>query len=630
MTAVSRVQRSDTTVFGTYPRALVESSLVKLLASGVFRRSERHRRFLRHVVDATLDGRQDQLKEVLLGIALFERRIDTYDPRSDPIVRVEAGRVREKLARYYATDGAGDAFAFDIPVGSYVPRFERRSPTSPADRDVESFAVMPFANSGLDEDVSFAVGLSDQLIGRLGRVPGLKVIARFSAFKARERNLEVQALGKLLKVTRVVDGSIQRQGARMRCVAHIYRARDGVCLWSHSFDSNDEAARSRFGAHVDADGGVDLFAFQDHIVEALLAAASPVVAESSMVVATRDARSDAGSDAGSDARASFTPSTHRRRARDLLERASYMDRRYDADSTEKVIALAEQAIVLDPESAPAHVALATACLHQTTLLKAPGLSVLPRLEAALDRAIELDPRDGDAIAMRAMIAFRFSFDWARSERLFHDALRISARTSSLNYRFAFCLILNGRFTEGLAHARIAIDLDPLNLGLRAHSAQLSVFAREYDEAEVAAKGILELEPGHLYMTYVMGLIHLYRGEFDAALARFDAIVASHPDHSSGPLGRVTTLGMRGDVAAGRDALDAWLASLDGRYCPPFSLAKAHVALGDRSAACAALEQGIRDRDASICSLPIDPVFGRCRDDPAFAELLTRIGLRAFV
>jgi serine/threonine-protein kinase len=606
------VPSSNGSVFGNYPRALVESCLEKLLASAAFRRSERHRRFLRHLVQSTLDGHQDQLKEVLIGIVLFDRRVATYDPRTDPIVRVEAGRLREKLARYYQHDGAGDAFAFHIPVGSYVPRFERRSPTSRADREVESFAVMPFASSGLDEDVSFAIGLADQLISRLGRVPGLTVIARFSAFKARERQLEIKALGKLLKVTRIVDGSIQRQGTRMRCIAHVYRARDGVCLWSHSFDSN--AAATNVNTKKAGADEVDLFAFQDQIVDTLLAAAAPVSADH-----VTDGRSHGTG-------ASSVMADHRRKARDLLERASYLDRRYEVDSTEQVIALAEQAIVLDPDSARAHVVLATAYLHQTTLLKAPGLSVLPRLEAALDRAIELDPRDGDAIAMRAMIAFRFSFDWALSERLFHEALRISARTSSLNYRFAFCLILNGRFAEGLAHARIAVDLDPLNLGLRASSAQLSVFAREYDDAEAAALGILELEPRHLYMTSVMGLIHLYRGEFDAAFARFDHLVAWYPDHPIGPLGRVTTLGLRGDVDSARDALTAWLAFRGDAYCPPFSLAKAQVAAGDRTAAYATLERGLLDRDASICSLSIDPVFGTCRDDPAFTALLARIGL----
>ncbi len=587
-----------------YPRALVESSLEKVLAGDVFRRSDRHRRLMRYIVRAALDGHGDRLKEVLLGIELFDRALDVYDTRSDPIVRVEVGRIRGKLARYYEGAGAKDLFAFSIPVGGYVPQFERRvRPSKPA-RPVESFAVMPFTTGSHQDDTSFAIGLADQLIHLLGRQRDVKVVARVSAFKARERDLEIKAIGRLLGVTRVIDGSIQRQGERIRCIAHVYRTEDGTALWSQSFDT---------GLHGrDAHGELDLFAFQDHVSQAVMAAVAPVVD----TILSERAEADAVADA------------RRRKARDLLERASYLTRLYAADSAEKVVDLLEQAIALDEANARAHVALAIASLHRATLLRAPTSQVMPRARQALDRAVVLDPNDGDAISLRAMIAFRFDFDWHRAERLFVEALRLSPYISSVNYRYAFGLIFNGRFDEGLLHSRLAVDLDPLNLGMRAMAAQLLAYTRRYEEAKAEALSVLELEPDHLYTNLVLGLIHLYLHETDAALQRFDALVVRYPDHPAAHLARVSALGQQGEHDTGRRDLDVYLRGRGDRYGSPYGLAMAWVCLGDREATYAALERAAREGDTSFCSLPVDPLFASFHEDPQFMDLLARHGLRS--
>ena len=113
---------------GPLPRDDIERELARVLASALFGRSPRHRQFLRYVVERTLQGRSEKLKELALGVAVFGRPKGTYDPRRDPIVRVEAARLREKLALYYATEGAGSKIEISVPRGSYVPRFERRPP----------------------------------------------------------------------------------------------------------------------------------------------------------------------------------------------------------------------------------------------------------------------------------------------------------------------------------------------------------------------------------------------------------------------------------------------------------------------------------------------------------------------
>ena len=590
-----------------HPRAVVESSLERVLQSAVFRRSDRHRRFMRHVVQAALDGRSETLKEVLIGVELFDRQLDDYDPRTDPIVRVEAGRIRAKLTRYYLSEGSGDPYGFDIPSGGYVPRFERRQLDGARHRrGVETYAVLPFATrSGIDVD--FAIGLADQIINLLGRVRDVRVVARVSAVKARERDLDVPDIARLLKVTRVIDGSFQRHGERMRCVAHIYAGRDAVQLWSQSFDSTLLAAQTG--------QAIDPFAFQDHIAEAVVSAALPTI-----------------DGALGPARALQAPpadvtTAMERESRSLFDQAHYLFRRFDATTCDKVIDLAEQASRLDPDHAQGHVLLALAHFQKTILNLAPGRVTRPKIEQALARALALDPADSEALALNAMIAFRFGYDWPAAERLFRQALRISPHASSINYRYAFCLILNGRSDEGLKHLRAAVDLDPLNLGTRASAAHLLAYTGDLENAEAEALDVLNLEPDHLFTNTSLALIHLYGGQHDAALARFDRVIALDPDYLFASCGRIAALGLAGQVAQGTDELQTMMSGWGDRHYPRYGLAIAWMGLGNRAETWRALEQAAIDGDPTFCSVTTDPLFAGCRADPAFIALLARHGLR---
>ncbi len=479
------------------PRALVESSLERVLGSAVFRRSDRHRRFLRHVVQAALDGREDTIKEVLIGVELFDRRLDRYDPRSDPIVRVEAGRIRAKLARYYLSEGAGDAFGFDIPTGAYVPVFAPRR-AAKAGAAVDTYAVLRFTVQD-DGDLGFSTGLADQLINLLGRVGDLRVVARSSSLAARDRPVAPQEAARLLKATRIVDGSIQRQGERLRCFARIEAVADGTLVWSQSFDS---LLLSNDGRPMDP------FSFQDAIAESIVSAAVPQLG-----------RSVARARAVEPHRSEPVSMSREHAARRLLDQATYLSRRLDAANCGKIVELADEARELDPDSAAAHVLLAIAYFQQTILNVVPTSAVRPRIAFALERALVLDPADSEALALNAMIAFRFSYDWKRSEQLFREAFRVSPHASTINYRYAFCLILNRRFEQGLQHLGVAVDLDPLNLGLRASAALLLALTGDFTRAEQDARSVLNLEPHHPFMNIGLGLIHLYQAAVRRGAAR---------------------------------------------------------------------------------------------------------------
>jgi TolB-like protein len=241
-------------------RAAIEVALARILASHAFRQSERHRVFLRYVVEATLEGRARCLKEVVIGLDVFGRDLDGYDPRRDSIVRVEARRLRKKLQRYYEVEGDRDAVELRLNAGSYVPQFGLRLPSHRTRATPPLFLALPLlgATSGPS---TMAIGLADQLIDRLGAVEGIKVVAPMAAAMLREKPLDMDALRRHHGVDYVIDGSIAQVDARIRCTVHLSRTSDRLRLWSGLFDFDPAAT----GTAIDS----DLFAFQDRITDAL-------------------------------------------------------------------------------------------------------------------------------------------------------------------------------------------------------------------------------------------------------------------------------------------------------------------------------------------------------------------------
>ncbi len=588
--------------FGGQAPAHVEAALERILASRTFRRSERHKDFLRHVVRAALDGRHDELKEVVIGIEVFRRDVSDYDPRQDPIVRVEAGRVRDKLARYYADEGVADAFEIRLPVGGYLPQLARRAAGPKAPRSIGSFAVLPFASLSSDPaDAIFCEALADQLIDALSRVPGARVVGRASAAKARGESVDVKVVARLLGVGHVVEGSVQRAGDRRRCLAQLFRARDRACLWSQRFD-------------LDVREPADLFAFQDRVTGAVVEAVERLD--------VREARHAAP----------FAPTrtvgTVHPEARDLYERARYLVQQRSTEGLEKGVALLERSIALDPDFAPAHTQLGIARSTLYGIHAVPTLPASREVERCARRALDLDPNDGDARALIANIAFRIDRDWPRAEALFREALQVAPNCAGAHQSYAAALVFNGRYPEALEHARIALDLDPLNITVRIHVAVVSAYARDYRTAVDEFHSILDLDPDHVYAHIMLGSLLLWAGDSASAMTHFEHAMRVEPAHPIPHFNVVFVHGFDGDRERARRMLDELIARLEAAGTPyqRYNRAMAEAFLGDVPAMCATLRRVATAHELLFMSVPADPSFDPYRDDPAFVALIEEFGL----
>lgn len=225
---------------------LVQRHLEKVLISTEMCRSKKLCQFLRFTVEEVLRGHGGELKEYAIAVGVF-RRGREFDPGADPIVRVQARRLRAKLARYYQNEGRGEPMHIEYPVGGYCPVFVRRAPTpepnKPAPpalparegRSARRIAVLPLADMGPDDGQRFAEGLTDELIHLLSLWPGVQVAARSSCYQFKSQSEDVRRIGEWLGVCALVAGSVRREGSRLRVLMQVIDTETGMNLWSAGY-----------------------------------------------------------------------------------------------------------------------------------------------------------------------------------------------------------------------------------------------------------------------------------------------------------------------------------------------------------------------------------------------------------
>jgi TolB-like protein len=224
----------------------VHLQLKKILKSDALARSERLKRFLRLAVEEVLQGRGRQLNEYLIGVEVFDRQ-ENYDPRIDPIVRVEARRLRAKLKEYYREEGRKDLILINFPKGSYAPVFRKRELNALTAEELWArfrssgqmltIAVLPFMNLSRRKELKcICYGIVDQITRALTKWKDLRVVSWTSAVRFGRLSDDIQEVGCGLNVAMVLAGSVQKAGKRIRVAAHLTNAEDGCNLWSETYD----------------------------------------------------------------------------------------------------------------------------------------------------------------------------------------------------------------------------------------------------------------------------------------------------------------------------------------------------------------------------------------------------------
>ena len=451
----------------------------------------------------------------------------------------------------------------------------------------KSIAVLPLINeSGDPKDEYFSDGLSEELIAALAQISGLKVIGRSSSFRFKDRKEEPKTIGEKLGVSTLLDGTVRKQGDRVRIVAELVNATDGIQLWTRTFDRELK----------------DIFAVQEEIARA--------VAESLKVTLL-----------GADNRSAQGSATDNAEAHNAYLQGHFHLLRRNVEDFRKAIGYYDQAIQLDPNYALAYAERAEALAFMGDLT-GERPTAYPKARSDAEKAVAIAPALAEARAalgwIRCLVDWKFPEGLAELER----AKELSPANPTANDLLARIIVYLGRFDEAERQGRQAVELDPLSTVTQSNLARVLFCAGKLDEADAVARKGAELQPTGAGSHRWQVLIAAQRGDGEAALREAQL----EPDAGFRRFELAVAHYVRGD----HQAADAALADLiaNAREGFAYQIAEVYAVRGEADKAFEWLQISFDDRDAGMLGLLVDPLLRGLRDDPRYKNLLVKLGLPA--
>jgi serine/threonine-protein kinase len=593
---------------GTPAESEIRVHVRKLLENRLFARSGRMARFLCFAVDHALAGTGDALKEYLVGVEVFDRGKD-YDPRIDPIVRVEARRLRAKLKAYYASAGKSDTVIVQFPKGAYAPVFRSRAAAPSRQRrpgrSLSSIAVLPFAN--LTPETAgeyFSDGLAEELIHLLTRVEGLRVVAWHSSAQMRGHEQDLAAVRERLKVDSVLKGAVRRTPTRVRVTAQLIATDSGAVMWSEMYEREM--------------GGV--LALQEEIAEAILGTIQPALSQvkptlmkPALVKATMP-------------KPAMPRPAPNMESYNLCLQGRYVANTRTPAGLRKSAQYFEEAVRVDPHSAVAHAGLAEAYCLLCEYGLTDTVETMPSAETLALRALELDPQSAEALSTLAAVRSLVDWKWEEADALYQKAIALNPGYAKARHWYAVdYLALLGRFSEARPHLQIARDLDPLSLIIHDGYAYLHTMERDYEGALESLRQTTGLEPGFYKGYSSMARVLSLMGRYDEAIELFESArkTAAGVPNILAALGQ--TLGLAGRTKAARRCLKELEAMARQTHVPSASFAILHLGLGEYSRSLDWLERAADRHEIGLTQIKMHPLYDPLRGEPRFEALLKRAG-----
>ena len=573
------------------PDAL-RAQLGKILASPGFQRSQRLSRFLQFVIDAAADGDSGRVKEYAIGVEVF-RRGEDFDPRTDPIVRVQAALLRSKLLEYYAHDGVLDPVVISIPKGGYAAVIVAAPERVRPDTHRTSVAVLPFVNMSQEADNEyFSDGLTEEIINALASVAGIKVVARTSVFRYKNQAQDIREIGAQLNVGTILEGSVRRAGTQLRITAQLINVQDGYHLWSHTYKRE---------LH-------DIFAVQDEIANAVRDALVPHLGAA--VSRTRHHEP--------------APLAH-----ELYLRGRYAQSQLIGGSIQQAVGFFEQAIAADPQYARAYSGLADAW----TLLAFWGVvrphDAIPKARAAAARAVELNPSIPESHISLGSIQCCYDWDWEAGARSLRTALEIDPDLSIAHHAWANLVHLpRGQLSDAIAAQQRAIALDPMLPRPQATLTFLLGLAGRISEAERQHANTLAINPNFFFSNGVMALAYASNSRFNEAIAEIEKAVRASHGFPPVVAAKAYILAESGNHEAALASLQEVLAASSTVYVPAIDFAAIFSGLRNRDETLAWLRKASEEHSIQSFLLPCDSRFRWLENDPDFRQALARMSLPA--
>ena len=445
---------------------------------------------------------------------------------------------------------------------------------------ISSLAVLPLQNlSGDSGQEYFADGMTDELITQLARIPNLRVVSRTSIMADKGSRRPLPEIARQLDVDAIVEGSVVRSGDRIRITAQLIDARTDRHLWAQSFEGPAS----------------DVLTLQDSVAQQIATQARLVLAPSLP-------------------RPPVNPAAH-----DAYLRGRYFFNKQDfAHSLEYF----QQAVALDPGYASAYAGYASALDAATTYNLGTPEELMPKAIAAAQRAIQLDPQNGEAYTELGSAQTIYEWDWTAAEQNLNRGISLDPNDSIAEFKYAVYLEAIGRPQDAVAHMRRALQLDPLSFLVNRRLGVALYFDHESDAALAQLQRSAEMEQGSGSIEHYVSLIYEQKGDHDAAVQH--NLTALHEDlpqlDTSALLAEYQQHGWEAFWRAHTRAL----LTTSAYSCTGYQIGIDDLRVHDLDHAFESFQHAIDKHCFNMAFIRVDPLFDSVRNDPRYAALLTRM------
>src|SRR5882724_7486417 len=489
--------------------------------------------------------------------------------------------------RWAAMIAALLALAVIVAGIAMFSRYRVRS-TLPAPE--KSIAVLPFENRSEDKaNAYFADGIQDEILSRLSKIADLKVISRTSTqhYKSAPENL--REIASQLGVAHILEGSVQKSGDAVRVNVQLIKAANDSHLWADTFDRKL----------------TDIFSVESEVAKAIAdTLKAKLTGAEEQLIAARPT--------------SDLP------AYELYLKGRVLWGKRGGDNIRQAIAFYEQAIVRDPNYAPAYAGLAEAYVILPIYTDASAREAYAKAKVAALKALQLDEKLAEAHNALALVLFLY-LDIAGSIPEFQRAIALNPNYATAHHWYGFNpLCTLGRFDEAIAESKRAVELDPLSPVINSDLGSNLMVARRYDEAIAQLRKTLEIDPTFSLAHGALGEALQFKGDLPGAIAEYTKAQELGAD----PRNRVLLAAAKAQ-SGDKDAAVRMLAELEeasrNREIPGAQRAVLYISLGNRTEAIRCLEQSVADHDTQdVAWIKVYPTWDPLRGDPRFEALVQKV------
>src|SRR5438477_5369557 len=464
-----------------------------------------------------------------------------------------------------------------------LPFYWHRNPTTSLPPE-KSIAVLPFLDLSEAKDQEyFCDGMSEEILDALAKVEGLRVVARTSSFSFKGKSADASEVGKKLNVANVLEGSLRREGNRVRITTQLINARNGFQLWSETYERELQG----------------IFALQDEITRAIVDALKIKLAVSLPGHEQRDME-----------------------AYDLYLQGLYFSNKGSEEDLQRALTFFQRAVEKDPTFARAWTGIAKTWFYLADVYVKP-LEAYPASRAAALKAIELDEKDAEAHCYLGEA--KRILDWVLlgEETELERALQLDPNSAPVHFFLALLPLFRGDVKEGLELVLKAEQLDPVSPIISYVATAAYLADNKLDDAIVEGQRTQQLDPNYFYLDSTLAAAYREKGNFTDAIALYTKAQEETHFPSSG---LAITYSQTGQQNEARKILDQLLQERRTRYVSAQVIAAIYVGLGDKEEAFRWLELAATEHSGILQWIAFLPEFRPLRPDKRFPNLLRRIGV----